>query len=130
MQLTFPDGSVHDYDDNATGADVAASIGQRLAKAAIAVRHDGELLDLSRPLPGDGSIEIVTENTEEGRHVIRHSAAHVLAQAVLDLYEGSTFAIGPAITDGFYYDFNIGRPFTPEDLEVIEQRMREIVAED
>ncbi len=130
MQLTFPDGSMHEFADGVTGADVAASIGPRLAKAAVAVRLDGQWFDLGRPLSGDGAIEIVTENSEAGRHVIRHSAAHILAQAVLDLHEGAAFAIGPAITDGFYYDFNIGRPFTPDDLEAIEQRMCEIIEED
>jgi threonyl-tRNA synthetase len=130
MKLTFPDGSIHEHDEGATGLDVAASIGSRLAKAAVAVKLDGEYLDLTRPLPGSGAFEVVTEATEEGRHVIRHSAAHVMAQAVLDLYEGATFAIGPAITDGFYYDFNIGRPFDAEDLERIEQRMSELIKDD
>jgi threonyl-tRNA synthetase len=130
VQLTLPDGSARAYDDGVTGADVAASIGSRLAKAAVAVKFDGEPFDLTRPLPGDGSIEIVTETTEAGRHVIRHSAAHVLAQAVLDLFPGASFAIGPPIEDGFYYDFDVAEPFTPEDLERIEVRMAEIIAED
>lgn len=130
IQLTFPDGSVHEHEDGVTGLDVAASIGARLAKAAVAVKLDGDLLDLSRPLPGGGPFEVVTESTEEGRHIIRHSAAHIMAQAVLDLFDGATFAIGPAITDGFYYDFNIGRPFDADDLERIEQRMAEIVLAD
>ncbi len=94
------------------------------------MKLDGVLIDLTRPLPHGGRIEIITETTEEGRDVMRHSAAHVLAQAVLSIYEGSTFAIGPAIEDGFYYDFDIGRPFSPEDLEAIEARMAEIVAAD
>ena len=130
LQLTFPDGSVREYDDGATGADVAADIGPRLAKAAVAVRLDGELMDVGRPLPTSGALEVITDTTDEGRSVLRHSAAHVLAQAVLDLHEGAAFAIGPAIQDGFYYDFDIGRPFTPEDLESIEQRMGEIIAAD
>ena len=130
IKLTFPDGSIHEHDEGATGLDVAASIGSRLAKAAVAVKLDGEYLDLTRPLPGSGAFEVVTEATDDGRHVIRHSAAHVMAQAVLDLYEGATFAIGPAITDGFYYDFNIGRPFDAEDLERIEQRMSELIKDD
>lgn len=130
IKLTFPDGSIHEHEAGATGLDVAASIGSRLAKAAVAVKLDGEYLDLTRPLPGSGAFEVVTEATEDGRHVIRHSAAHVMAQAVLDLYEGATFAIGPAITDGFYYDFNIGRPFDSEDLARIEQRMSELIKDD
>jgi threonyl-tRNA synthetase len=127
FQLTLPDGSVRSYEDGATGLDVATSIGAGLARAAVAVTVDGETLDLNRPIDRDGALSVVTENTEEGRFVLRHSAAHVMAQAVLDLYPGATFAIGPPITDGFYYDFDIGRSFTPEDLERIEARMEEII---
>jgi threonyl-tRNA synthetase len=130
ISLTFPDGSLHEHADGVTGYEVAEGIGARLAKAAVAVKLDGQLFDLTRPLPDGGSFEVVTDSTEEGRHIIRHSAAHILAQAVLDLYEGATFAIGPAITDGFYYDFNIGRPFDHDDLTRIEERMAEIVAAD
>ncbi len=130
IQLTLPDGSIRDYEDGTTGFDVAASIGAGLARAAVAVTVDGDMLDLNRPIDRDGAFSVVTENTEVGRSVLRHSAAHVMAQAVLDLYPGAKFAIGPAITDGFYYDFDIGRPFTPEDLERIQQRMDEIIAED
>jgi threonyl-tRNA synthetase len=130
IQLTFPDGSVHEHEEGATGLEVASAIGSRLAKAAVAVKLDGEYLDLTRPLPGSGAFEVVTEATEDGRHIIRHSAAHIMAQAVLDLFDGATFAIGPAITDGFYYDFNIGRPFAADDLERIEQRMADIVDAD
>lgn len=119
-----------EHPDGVSGHDVAARIGERLARAAVAVKLDGELLDLERPLPHGGAIEIVTENTDEGRAILRHSAAHVMAQAVLTLHEGATFAIGPPITDGFYYDFDIGRPFTPEDLEAIEAKMAEIIEAD
>ncbi len=130
LRLTFPDGSVHEHPDGTTGADVAAAIGPRLAKAAVAVSVDGELFDLDRPLDRDARFEVVTMGTDAGRHVLRHSAAHVMAQAVLDLFPGSKFAIGPPITDGFYYDFEVEDPFTPADLERIEARMAEIVAED
>ncbi len=130
IRLTFPDGSTHEHPAGVTGAEVAGSIGPRLAKAAVAVKLNGDLLDVTRPLETNGSFEVVTEATDEGRHIIRHSAAHIMAQAVLDLYEGATFAIGPAITDGFYYDFNIGRPFAPDDLERIEARMAEIIEAD
>jgi threonyl-tRNA synthetase len=130
IEIRLPDGSIVEHPEGATGLDVAQAIGSRLAKAAVAVRLDGEWLDLSRPLPRGGSIEIITEGTDDGRSVLRHSAAHVLAQAVLDMYDGATFAIGPAITDGFYYDFSVDEPFTPDDLERIEQRMNEIIAAD
>jgi threonyl-tRNA synthetase len=130
IEIRLPDGSVVEHSDGATGHDVASAIGERLAKAAVAVKLDGELMDLMRPLPRGGAIEVVTDSTDEGRSVLRHSAAHVLAQAVLTLYEGATFAIGPPINDGFYYDFDIGRPFTPEDLEAIEAKMDEIIAAD
>ena len=130
LQLTFPDGSIREYPDGVTGDEVAASIGPRLAKAAVAAKLDGAFVDLDRPIPSDGSFAVITDTTEEGRHVLRHSAAHVMAQAVLDLYPGAKFAIGPPITDGFYYDFDIGRPFDPDDLEAIEVRMAEIIAED
>ena len=127
FQLTLPDGTVRSYEDGATGLDVATSIGAGLARAAVAITVDGETLDLNRAIDRDGALSVVTENTEEGRHVLRHSAAHVMAQAVLDLFPGATFAIGPPITDGFYYDFDIGRPFTPEDLDRVEVRMEEII---
>ncbi|MGI9666969.1 MAG: threonine--tRNA ligase [Acidimicrobiia bacterium] len=130
LQITLPDGSARDYDAAVTGYDIASDIGPRLAKAAVAVTVDGEMFDLHRPIESDAAVSIVTENTEAGRHVIRHSAAHIMAQAVLELFPGSTFAIGPAIEDGFYYDFQAPRPFTPEDLDIIEDRMLEIVKAD
>jgi threonyl-tRNA synthetase len=130
IRITLPDGSERDYDDDVTGFDVASDIGSRLARAAVAVTVDGAMYDLHRPIGADASVSIVTENTEAGRHVIRHSAAHIMAQAVLDLYPDATFAIGPAIQDGFYYDFSNDRPFTPDDLEAIEAKMHEIVAAD
>lgn len=130
IELIYPDGSVHAHPENSTGLDIARSIGARLAEAAVAGKLDDRLLDLGRPLPGSGKFSVVTENSDEGRSIIRHSTAHVLAQAVLSLHEGATFAIGPPIEDGFYYDFDIGRAFTPEDLETISARMDEIIAED
>lgn len=113
-----------------SGSTVAASIGPRLAKAAIAVAIDDSPLDVGRALPHGGNFRVITPESEEGRHILRHSAAHILAQAVLSLFPGSHFGIGPAIDDGFYYDFDIGRPFTPDDLVAIEARMQEIVAAD
>ena len=130
FQLTLPDGSSRQYEDGTTGLDVAASIGAGLARAAVAVTVDGDMLDLTRAIDRDGTFSVVTENTEAGRSVLRHSTAHVMAQAVLDLYPGAKFAIGPAITDGFYYDFDIGRAFTPDDLDRVEERMGEIIEED
>ncbi len=130
LELILPDGSVAEHPEGSTGGDVAGAIGPRLAAAAVAVRLDGELLDLNRALPRGGHFEVVTEDSDAGREVLRHSAAHVMAQAVLSLYDGAHFAIGPPIQDGFYYDFDIGRSFTPEDLERIEQRMAEIIAAD
>ncbi len=130
IDLKYPDGSLHQHPDGVTGLEVAGSIGPGLAKAAVAVNLDGELLDLSRPIHDSGSFSVVTLKDADGLHVLRHSSAHVLAQAVLDLYPGSTFAIGPAIEDGFYYDFKVDQPFSPDDLERIEERMREIIAAD
>jgi len=130
ITITLPDGTPLELDDGADGAVAAAAIGSRLAKAAVAVTVDGRQQDLSAPLADGAEVSIITIDSDAGRHVLRHSAAHVMAQAVLDLFPGATFAIGPPIEDGFYYDFDIGRPFTPEDLEAVEARMAEIVAED
>jgi threonyl-tRNA synthetase len=132
VTVTLPDGSTREYPEGATGAEVAASIGRGLAKAAVAAELDGEVVDLSRPIEHDAAVAIVTAASEQGREVLRHSASHVMAQAVFDLFPGAKYAIGPAIADGFYYDFELpdGHHFTDSDLERIEARMREIVAED
>lgn len=130
VDLRLPDGTVVTHDDGATGLDVASGIGAGLARAALAVEVDGVALDLSRPITESGDFAVVTLDSPMGLHILRHSTAHVMAQAVLDLFPGSTFAIGPPIEDGFYYDFEVAEPFTPEDLERIEVRMAEIVAED
>jgi threonyl-tRNA synthetase len=130
INITLPDGSEREYQDGTTGYDIASDIGSRLAKAAVAVTVDGVMFDLHRSIDEDAAVSIVTETTEAGRHVMRHSAAHIMAQAVLGLFPDAKFAIGPPIEDGFYYDFEVDEPFTPEDLEAIEARMAEIVAED
>jgi threonyl-tRNA synthetase len=132
VTVTLPDGSTREVEQGAAAADVAASIGKRLAKDALAARLDGELIDLDTPLERDGRLEIVVPASVEGREVLRHSTAHVMAQAVTDLYPGARYAIGPAIEDGFYYDFELpdGVHFSDDDLERIEARMREIVAAD
>ena len=109
---------------------MARSIGPGLARAAVAVEVNGRLFDLDTPLSEEGEFSVVTLDSNEGLDILRHSAAHVLAQAVLDLYPDATFAIGPPIEDGFYYDFEVAEPFTPEDLERIEARMQEIIKED
>ena len=131
IDVQLPDGSSRSLDDGATAGDLAASIGRGLAKAAVVAEVNGEERDLATPLADGDVVSIVTDSTEQGRYVIRHSTAHVLAQAVLDLFDGATFGIGPPIEDGFYYDFQLpdGGTFTPEDLERIDARMREIIKE-
>ncbi len=130
IDLEYPDKKVVSHPEGVTGAEVAASIGPGLAKAAVAVKLNGELYDLGHPITESGEFAVVTLESADGLHILRHSSAHVLAQAVLDIYPGATFAIGPAIEDGFYYDFEVSEPFQPEDLERIEVRMQEIIAAD
>ena len=130
LELVLPDGAVARHDRGTTGRQVAESIGRRLAAAAVAVSVEGVPMDLDRPLYSAGRFAVLTGSTEEGRAVLRHSAAHILAQAVLNIFDGATFAIGPAITDGFYYDFDIGRPFDTDDLARIAAEMERIVASD
>jgi threonyl-tRNA synthetase len=131
ISITLPDGSNKELPEGATAADLAASIGPRLAKAAVIAVVDGAEHDLVHPLHDGAEVSIVTPDTDRGLYTIRHSTAHVLAQAVLDLFPGATFAIGPPVQDGFYYDFELpgGATFSIDDLERIEARMREIVAE-
>ncbi len=132
ITITLPDGSAKELPRGATAGDVAASIGKGLAKAAVAATVDGEEVDLTRPIEHDASVAIITANSDAGREVLRHSTSHLMAQAVFDLFPGAKYAIGPAISDGFYYDFELpdGQHFSETDLERIEARMREIVAED
>ena len=129
VTITLPDGSERVLGDNATGADLAAALGGRAAKDALIAIADGVELDLNRPLPDGASVSLVFPASEEGLEVLRHSTAHVLAQAVLTLYPGATFSIGPPIEDGFYYDFDLpdGQTFSDEDLEKITSKMKEIV---
>ncbi|MGD8340890.1 MAG: threonine--tRNA ligase [Gammaproteobacteria bacterium] len=129
-ELKLPDGSARSYPDPVTGLEVAADIGAGLAKAAVAIRLDGELVDLTRTIERDAEIEIVTRESEPGLDLLRHDAAHVMAEAVKELYPETQVTIGPSIADGFYYDFARETPFTPEDLEEIEARMCEIVDRD
>ncbi|MGH3649223.1 MAG: threonine--tRNA ligase [Acidimicrobiia bacterium] len=130
VDLRLPDQTVLSHPEGVTGLEVARAIGPGLARAAVAVKLNGEQRDLSTPIESGGVFEVVTLDSHEGLDILRHSSAHVMAQAVLDLFPGSTFAIGPAIEEGFYYDFEVPEPFTPEDLARIENRMREIIEED
>ncbi|MEM8687750.1 MAG: threonine--tRNA ligase [Pseudomonadota bacterium] len=127
LNLTFPDGNSRDIESGLSGADVAASISKSLAKKAVAMKLNGELCDLSDPITHDAAIEIVTRDDEEALELIRHDAAHVMAQAVQELFPGTQVTIGPVIENGFYYDFARNEPFSPEDFDAIEKKMREIV---
>ncbi|WP_420445919.1 threonine--tRNA ligase [Candidatus Poriferisodalis sp.] len=134
ITVVLPDGQSRELPAGATGADLAASLGRRAAKDALIAVADGTELDLNRPLPDGASVSLVFPSSDDGLEVLRHSTAHVLAQAVLRLYPGATFSIGPPITDGFYYDFDLGvdeagrpRTFSDDDLEAIEAEMRTIV---
>ena len=129
VTIILPDGSERILGGDATGADLAADLGGRAAKEALIAVADGVELDLNRPLPDGANVSLVFPASEEGLEVLRHSTAHVLAQAVLTLYPGATFSIGPPIEDGFYYDFDLpdGQTFSDEDLEKITSKMKEIV---
>jgi threonyl-tRNA synthetase len=126
--ITLPDGAVRQFDGPVTGTAVAASIGPGLAKAALAMEVDGRLRDLSHEIAADARLRFITRRDPEALEMIRHDCAHVLAEAVQALYPGTQVTIGPAIADGFYYDFARNEPFTPEDFAAIEAKMREIVA--
>ena len=128
--ITLPDGTVRSFDRPTTGAEIARTVGPGLARAALAVKVDGAVRDLDRPIAGDAAVEIVTRDSGEALELIRHDAAHVMAEAVQALYPGTQVTIGPAIEDGFYYDFARAEPFSADDLAAIEDKMREIVAAD
>lgn len=128
ITITLPDGSKREYPSGITGADIALSISPRLLEAALAAQVSGELIDLSRKIENDSKVRIITAKDPEGLELIRHDAAHIMAEAVKELYPETQVTIGPAIENGFYYDFARNKPFTPEDLEKIEARMKEISA--
>ncbi|MCH2434118.1 MAG: threonine--tRNA ligase [Acidimicrobiales bacterium] len=132
ITISLPDGSKRILPAGASGADLAADIGPGLAKAALIVSVDGIQRDLAGPLDDGASVAVITADSDAGLHTLRHSTAHVLAQAVLDLWPGATYAIGPPILNGFYYDFELpdGATFSADDLEAIDVRMREIIAAD
>src|SRR6188508_2112103 len=127
IDLIFPDGSKREFEAGTTGKQVAASIAPSLAKRAVLIKLDGELLDVDRPLSSGGKFEILGRDAPEALETIRHDVSHILAEAVQELFPGTQVTIGPAIEDGFYYDFARAEPFTPEDLPKIEEEMRKII---
>ncbi len=130
VKVTLPDGSARELPEGASPRQLAESIGPGLARAAVAARVDGKIWDLARPLEGDAAVAILTDRDADALELLRHSAAHVLATAVRELYPHAAIGFGPPIEDGFYYDFEVPRPFTPEDLEAIERKMHEVVERD
>src|SRR5512135_3557100 len=130
VNVTLPDGSVRQFEGPVTVAQVASSIGAGLAKAALAGRVDGKLVDTSHLIDADAQLAIITDRDADGLDLIRHSTAHLLAYAVKELFPEAQVTIGPVIEDGFYYDFSYSRPFTPEDLAAIEKRMAELAKKD
>ncbi|MBG0797399.1 threonine--tRNA ligase [Methylocystis sp. L43] len=130
VAVTFPDGASRQFEPGVSGVDIAKSISPSLAKRSVAMTLDGALVDLTRPIERDAKIEFVTREDPRALELIRHDAAHVLAEAVQELYPGTQVTIGPVIENGFYYDFFRAEPFTLEDLPAIEKKMREIVARD
>jgi threonyl-tRNA synthetase len=128
--VRLPDGSEREFDSPVTVAQVAASIGAGLAKAALAGKVDGQLVDTSYLIENKCDLAIVTDKDADGLEVIRHSTAHLLAYAVKELFPDAQVTIGPVIDNGFYYDFSYKRPFTPEDLETIEKKMAELAKKD
>ena len=130
VQITLPDGSLREFSGPVTVAEVAASIGAGLAKAALAGKVDAKVVDTSFTIEANAQLAIITAKDPQGLEVIRHSAAHLLAYAVKDLFPLAQVTIGPVIENGFYYDFSYSRPFTPEDLSAIEKRMTELANKD
>src|SRR5512143_4114834 len=130
VALTFPDGAHREYPSGTTGLDIVKGISPSLAKRTVAMALDGTLTDLTNPIDRDAKIEFIPREDPRALELIRHDAAHVLAEAVQTLWPGTQVTIGPVIENGFYYDFFRNQPFTPEDLPVIEKKMREIIARD
>src|SRR6201994_82774 len=130
IHVTFPDGAQRYYEPGVSGFDIAKSISPSLAKRTVAMVRDGELVDLADPIDKDASLEFIARDDPRALELIRHDAAHVLAEAVQSLWPGTQVTIGPVIENGFYYDFFRNEPFTPEDFPAIEKRMREIIARD
>src|SRR5712691_4492325 len=129
-KIRLPDGAVKSFDGPVTVAEVAQAIGPGLARAALAGRVDGKLVDTSHRIESDSELAIITERDREGVEILRHSTAHLLAYAVKDLFPEAQVTIGPVVENGFYYDFSFKRPFTPDDLDAIEKRMAELAKKD
>src|ERR1700712_4063048 len=130
ITVTFPDGAKREFPRGTTGLDIAKGISPSLAKRTVAMALDGELADLAEGIEHDASLQFVSREDPRALELIRHDAAHVLAEAVQTLWPGTQVTIGPVIDNGFYYDFFRNEPFTPEDLPVIEKKMKEIIARD
>jgi threonyl-tRNA synthetase len=130
VALTFPDGARREFPKNITGLDIAKGISPSLAKRTVAMALDGVVVDLADPIEHDAKIEFIARDDGRALELIRHDAAHVLAEAVQSLWPGTQVTIGPVIENGFYYDFFRNEPFTPEDFPAIEKKMREIIARD
>ena len=130
VALTFPDGARREYPQGITGLDIAKGISPSLAKRTVAMALDGTVADLADPIEKDAKLEFLTRDDPRALELIRHDAAHVMAEAVQSLWPGTQVTIGPVIDNGFFYDFSRNAPFTPEDLPVIEKKMREIIARD
>jgi len=127
ISYRLPDGATMTFEQPATGLDIAERISKKLAKQALALKADGKLIDIYLPVPDGASVELITRETDDGLELIRHDAAHIMAEAVQELFPGTQVTIGPTIENGFYYDFHRETPFTPDDLVAIEKRMQEIV---
>src|SRR6201996_8363536 len=130
VDVTFPDGASRSFPAGTTGADIAKSISPSLAKRTVAMALDGALADLADPIEKDARVEFISRDDPRALELIRHDAAHVLAEAVQSLWPGTQVTIGPVIENGFYYDFFRNEPFTPEDFAAIEKKMREIIGAD
>ena len=129
-KATLPDGSKLDIADNSTAMQVAEQIGPGLARAAIAARINGQLTDLSTPLNGDADISIITAKDTEGLEIMRHSCAHIMAEAICSIWPDTQLVYGPTVEDGFYYDIDLDEPIRPSDFERIEEKMRKIIKDD
>src|SRR6476620_1692353 len=130
INITFPDGATREFPKNISGLDIAKGISPSLAKRTVAMALDGTVADLADPIEKDAKLEFLTREDPRALELIRHDAAHVMAEAVQSLWPGTQVTIGPVIDNGFFYDFFRNAPFTPEDLPVIEKKMREIIARD
>ena len=126
MHVTFPSGDQKEFLDGATGLDIAKSISRSLSKQAVGMKLNGKVVDLNTPITTDSTVEIITQAMPEGLEIIRHSCAHLMAQAVQELFENVQVTIGPVIEHGFYYDFSTPKPFTETELEKIEKKMQEV----